>query len=84
MHKFLLVAAAVAVAMILPVMALAENDQFNPDQNTGVVGGSNSSTVKEPEGTSRKGQLLRSRKGRRTRRRYRKQANRLYPPKTSP
>ena len=52
MHKFLLVAAAVAVAMILPVMALAENDQFNPDQNTGVVGGSNSSTVKEPEGSA--------------------------------
>ena len=52
MHKFLLVTAAVAVAMILPVMALAENDQFNPDQNTGVVGGSNSSTVKEPEGSA--------------------------------
>ena len=30
MHKFLLVAAAVAVAMILPVMALAENDQSTP------------------------------------------------------
>ena len=54
MHKFLLVTAAVAVAMILPVMALAENDQFNPEQNTSVVGGSNSSTVKEPEGSTAK------------------------------
>ena len=36
----------------LPVMALAENDQFNPEQNTSVVGGSNSSTVKEPEGST--------------------------------
>jgi hypothetical protein len=32
MHKFLPVTAA--VAMILPVMALAENDQFHPEQNT--------------------------------------------------
>jgi L,D-transpeptidase YcbB len=54
MHKFLLVTAAVAVAMILPVMALAENDQFNPEQNTSVVGGSNSSTVKDPEGSTAK------------------------------
>ena len=54
MHKFLLVTAAVAVAMILPVMALAENDQFNPEQNTGVVGGWNSSTAKEPEGSTAK------------------------------
>ena len=52
MLKFLLVTAAVAVAMILPVMALAENHQFNPEQNTSVVGGSNSSTVKEPEGST--------------------------------
>ena len=39
MHKFLLVAAAVAVALILSVMALAENDQFHPDQNTGALVG---------------------------------------------
>lgn len=69
MHKFLPVTAA--VAMILPVMALAENDQFHPEQNTSVLGGS----IRP---------LLSSQKGRRTNRRNPQRGNRLHPPRMWP
>jgi L,D-transpeptidase YcbB len=62
MRKFLLATSAAAIALILSAKAFAENDQFQPENNTvapqAVDGGSYSATVASPEATASKGLVL--------------------------